>query len=97
MRYRGFRNWWQLGVATLLIGIGYLALSVIVLFVADLDLMLFIIGWMLAAPALACFVRAAPQQVRGGPVAGHIGAGVAFAAALVISFYATALVLPPGS
>jgi hypothetical protein len=97
LRYRGFRNWLQLGLATLLVGIGFLVLSVIVLFVADLDLMLFIIGWMLVAPALACVARAAAaQQARGG-LAGHIGAGVAFAAALVIAFYASAVVLAPGS
>jgi hypothetical protein len=58
--------------------------------------MLFIIGWMLVAPVLACVVPAAAQQARSG-LAGHIGAGVAFAAALVIAFYASALVLPPGS
>jgi hypothetical protein len=97
LRYRGFRNWLQLGLATLLLGIGFLILSVIVLFVTDLDVMLFIIGWMQVAPALACVVRAPAQQARGGPLAGHIGAGVAFAAALVIAFYASALVLPPGS
>lgn len=97
LRYRGFRNWWQLGVATLLVGIGFLVVSVIVLFAADLDLMLLVIGWMLVAPALACVVRAAPPQAQGGPLAGHIVAGFAFAAALVIAFYASALVLPPGS
>jgi hypothetical protein len=96
LRYRGFRNWLQLGLATLLIGIGFLALSVIILFVADLDLTLFIVGWMLVAPVLDCVVRVAAQQARGG-LAYHIGAGVAFAVALVMSFYASALVLPPGS
>ena len=96
LRYRGFRNWWQLGVATLLIGIGYLALSVIVLFVGDLDLMLLIVGWMVIAPVIAGLVRAPAQEVR-NDLAGHIGAGTAFAAALVVAFYASALVLPPGS
>ena len=96
LRYRGFRNWLQLGGATLLAGIGFLALSVIVLFVADLDLMLLIVGWMVVAPVLACFVRATAQRAR-GDLAGHISAGVGFGAALVIAFYGAALALPPGS
>jgi hypothetical protein len=97
LRYRGFPNWLQRGLATLLVGVGFLALSVIVLFTADLDLMLLIIGWMLVAPAIACVAPAAAQPARSGPLAGYIGAGVAFAATLVVAFYASGVVLPPGS
>ena len=97
LRYRGFPNWLQRGLATLLIGAAFLVLSVIFLFLTDIDLMLLIVGWMVAAPVIAAFVRAPARESRVGLLAGHVGAGVGFAVALVIAFYASALVLPPGS
>ena len=97
LRYRGFASWLRRGLATLLIGIGLLILSVIVLFLADLDVMLLIVVWMLAAPVVACIVRAPAQRARVGLLAGHLGAGVAFAVALVVAFFASGVVLPPGS
>ncbi len=97
LRYRGFRNWLQAGLATLFLGMGFLVLSVIVLFVTDLDLMLLIVGWMLVAPVIAGVVRAPDQQARMGPLAGHLGAGVAFAVTLVVAFFVSGVVLAPGS
>lgn len=97
LRYRGFGSWLQRGLATLLVGIGYLVLSVIVLFVTDLDLMFVIIGWMLVAPAMACVVPRAAQQARNGSLGGHVGACIAFATALVVAFFAAGVALPPGS
>ena len=97
LRYRGFPSWLRRGILTLLFGVGYLILSVIVLFLTDLDFMLVIVLWMLVAPIGACFVRAPGQRVGGGSFPGHLGAGIAFPVALVLGFYALGLILPPGS
>ena len=72
-------------------------MSVIFLFLTDLDLMLLIVAWMVVAPVTAAFVKAPAQVSRPGMLAGHLGAGAGFALAMVVAFYASALVLAPGS
>jgi hypothetical protein len=97
LRYRGFPTWWRRGVATVLVGIGYLAVTMIVLFATGLDLMILIILLMIVAPVVAWRVRAPAGQARGGSLFGHLGAAIAFAVAMVVAFFAGGVALPAGN
>lgn len=103
-RYRGFARWLVLGLAAGLVGTGFLLISVLVLVLFNSDGMgvsnamtVFILGWMVVAPLLALFVRAASGHVRRGQPVGHAMAGVVFAITLGVVFTASGLVLAPGS
>jgi hypothetical protein len=96
LRYRRFPTWWRRGIATLLVGIGYLAVTMVVLFATGLDLMIFIILLIIVAPVVSWRVRAPAGQARPGSLFGHLGAAVAFAVAMVVAFLATGMVLPAG-
>ena len=103
-RYRGFVRWLLLGLATGLVGTGLLLISVLVLVLFNSDGMgvsnamtVFILGWMVVAPSLALFLRAAAEQVRRGQLVGHVMAGVLFAITVGVVFSVSGLVLAPGS
>jgi hypothetical protein len=87
----------QLGFWTVLLGVAYLVLSIVFLFLTDVDLMLLIVGWMMVAPIIAAFARPPAPNVPLGNLGGHLGAGLGFAVAMAFAFYASAFVLAPGS
>jgi hypothetical protein len=104
LRYRRFANWRELGLAAGLVGTGLLLLSVLVLvafgsaaLIVSSAMTLLILGWMVVAPLLAGLIRAlGPLQER-GQLGGHLGAGAVFAVVLFAAFYASGIVLAPGS
>lgn len=104
LRYRGFAHWRELGLATGLVGTAILVFSVLVLVLfgsAALGvsgiMTIFILGWMVVAPVLAGFVHPPRHSRQGGQLAGHTGAGAVFAVVIIVAFYASGLVLAPGS
>jgi len=96
-RYRGFQTWLRRGLWTVAGGIAIFILLVIFVFVANTDLTLLLIATIVIVPVFAGFQRSREALVRRGGLAEHIGAGVAFPLALALGFYASELVLPPGS
>lgn len=96
-RYRGFQAWLQRGFWTVVGGVALFVLLVSFVFVANTDLTLFLIAAIVIVPVIAGFQRSRDALMRRGGLIGHIGAGVAFPVALALGFYASALVLPPGS
>jgi hypothetical protein len=96
-RCRGFQTWLQRGLWTVVGGSVLFVLLVIFVFAANADLTLFLVAAIVAVPVFAGFQRSRDALVRRGGLAEHIGAGVAFAVALALGFYASELVLPPGS
>jgi len=104
LRDRGFARWRDMGLWAGLIGVAFLLVSVLVLvlfgsagFGVSSSMTIFILGWMAVAPVVAAFMRAPRDSRPAGQLAGHLGAGVVFTVVLVAAFYASELVLSPGS
>lgn len=103
-RYHGFPRWLVLGVAALLVGIGFVLAGALVLVFFGSEagaawsnaLTLLTLGWVVVAPWLARFVRSPGQEVRRGQLGGHVMAGALFAITLAVVFSVSGLVLAPG-
>jgi hypothetical protein len=102
LRFRGFARWLLLGLAAALVGTAFLLASVLVLVLFNSGavsnaMTFFILAWMVLAPILAAVVPAPKTRPEPLEVGAHVGAGVLITVALVVAFYAAALVLAPGS
>lgn len=103
---RGVERWLALSVGAVLVGVGLIALGMLVLAgagttfggqVAASWLFLSVLGWMLVAPILAALLPVGPHPgVATSPVL-HVVTGVLATLCFVASFVAVGWLLPPGS
>ena len=104
LRYRGFARWLQLGAGAALVGIAFVMVSVLVLVLFNSAAMgvsssmtFFILAWTVLAPVVAGFVRGPKAQPDLLRLLAHAGAGLAFLVTAAAAFYASGLMLAPGS